>query len=49
VSHRIIRQQNAFIAEMKGKENRVSKLLYAIRRRGIDVDQIYVTDVQTPG
>lgn len=33
---------------MKGKESRVSRLLYAMRRRGIDVDQIYVADVQTP-
>lgn len=33
---------------MKGKENKVSKLLYAMRKRGIDVDQIYIADVQTP-
>jgi hypothetical protein len=30
------------------KETRVSKLLYALRKRGVDIDRVYVADVQTP-
>jgi len=47
-SRRKFRQQNTFILDMAKKESRVSKLLYAIRRRGVDVDRIYLDDVQTP-
>lgn len=33
---------------MVKKESKVSKLLYAVRRRGIDIDRIYTEDVQSP-
>lgn len=33
---------------MVKKENRVARLLYAIRRKGIDIDRIYIEEVQTP-
>jgi hypothetical protein len=33
---------------MSKKESRVSRLLYAIRKRGVDIDRIYIDDVQTP-
>jgi peptidoglycan hydrolase CwlO-like protein len=47
-SHRVIKQQNAYIVDMVKKDTRISKLLYALRKRGVDIDRVYIEDVQTP-
>jgi len=31
------------------KEEKVTKLLYFIRKEGVDVDSIYKKNIQTPG
>jgi hypothetical protein len=45
-NHRMIRQQHIYIVEIVKKEN--SKLLYALRKRGVGIDRVYGEDTHTP-
>jgi len=43
------KKQKAYIRESMIKEEKVTKLLYFIRKEGVDVDSIYKKNIQTPG
>jgi hypothetical protein len=45
-NHRMIRQQHSYIVEIVKKES--SKLLYALRKRGVAIDRVYGEDTHTP-
>ena len=44
-SDRIIQKQNRYIRQLKVKDNKVSHLIYSLRKKGIDIDKIYAEEV----
>lgn len=45
-SDRIIQKQNNYIKELKTKNNKVNKLIYCLRKKGIDIDKLYMQEVE---
>lgn len=43
-----LKKQRDSLAETREKDSKIMKLLYAIRKKGIDIEEIYNEDVKTP-
>ena len=44
----LLKKQKDSIMETRDKDAKIMKLLYAIRKKGIDIEEIYNEDVKTP-
>ena len=44
----MLKKQKDSIVETRDKDSKIMKLLYAIRKKGIDIEEIYNEDVKTP-
>ena len=44
----MLKKQKDSITETRDKDAKIMKLLYAIRKKGIDIEEIYNEDVKTP-
>lgn len=44
----VLKKQKDSLTETRDKDGKIMKLLYAIRKKGIDIEEIYNEDVKTP-
>lgn len=44
----LLKKQKESMVETRDKDSKIMKLLYAIRKKGIDIEEIYNEDVKTP-